>query len=188
MKRYKIVDKKAPRFRRSKYRYNVINKDLHQRFVEETNIDIEWELFKEINKYINLEIRDTAIKSRNGVILPKQMGNIWLGLFKMKERPLNEPYIRNTGNHATYFSFETSGLQGKICWDFNNVKYKVRNYTYWGFVGHRDFKTMASHNFLENPELYTKINSIVKREEIFKKTKLENEFNNKRDNISDKEY
>jgi len=188
MKRYKIVDKKAPRFRRSKYRYNIINRDLHERFVKESGIDIEWELFKQINEYINIEIRDTILNSRDGVILPKQMGNIWLGLFKMKERPLNEPYMRNTGNHATYFSFETSGLQGKICWDFDNVKYKVKNYPYWGFIAHRDFKTKASHNFLENPELYSRINAITKREEILKQIKLENEFNTERDNISSKEY
>lgn len=188
MKRYKIVDKKAPRYRRSKYRYNIINKDLHKRFVEETSIDIDWEFFKVINEYINTEIRDVTLNSRDGVILPKQMGNIWLGLFKMKERPLNEPYIRNTGNHATYFSFETSGLQGKICWDFDKVKYKVKNYPYWGFMAHRDFKTKASHNFLENPELYSRINAIIKKEEKLKQIKLENELNTKRDNISGKKY
>jgi len=188
MKRYKIVDKKAPRFRRAKYRYNLLNRDLHEKFVEETGLDVDWKFFKKVNEYINLEIRDVALSSRSGVILPKQMGNVWLGLFKMKERPLNEPYIRNTGNHATYFSFETSGMQGKICWDFDKVKYRVKNYPFWGFIAHRDFKTKASKNFLENPELYSRINGIVKNQEYEKKLKLENESNTTGGNISNKEY
>ncbi len=187
MKRYKIVDRKAPRFRRAKYRYNLINRHLHERFLKETNIDIEWDLFKSINEYINIEIRDVALNTREGIILPKQMGNIWLGLFKMKERALNEQYARNTGNHSTYFSFETSGMQGKICWDFDKVKYKVKNHPFWGFIAHRDFKTKASSNFLQNAEIYTRIPGIIKTEEYIKKLKLENESNVTRGNFSNKD-
>lgn len=171
MQRYKIVDKKAPRFRRSKFRYNLVNKDLWKRFIDETGIDVSWDEFRDINASIGLEITNMAIEERDGVILPEQMGNIWLGLFKMATRPLNEQHMRTTGEHATFFSFETFGLQGKICWDFDNCRYKVKNYPYWGFVGHRDFKTKASHNFKENPELYKRI-------------KIEDESNTKRSNIS----
>lgn len=184
MKMYKIVDKKAPRFRRSKYRYNIINKELHRKFVEQFDTDIDWATFKAIAEKINLEIREVALNNREGVILPEQMGNIWLGLFKSKERMINQPHMRTTGEHATYFSFETSGLQGKICWDFHNVKYKVKNYPYWGFVGHRNFKEKASDNFLEAPELYSRIPGIEKKEEYLKQIKLENESNPERSNIS----
>lgn len=186
MKRYKIVDRKAPRFRRAKYRYNLVNQDLWREFIKSTGISISWDDFRKINECINLEIKQEAIDSREGVLLPEQMGNVWLGLFKLKERPLNEQYARNTGQHATYFSFETSGLQGKIVWDFDRVRYKVKNNEFWAFIGHRDFKTEASHKFKENPELYSRIVPIITLGEFYKSLKLENEFNNKRGSISDK--
>lgn len=184
MKRYKIVDRKAPRYRRSKYRYNLINKDLWNKFKEETKTNISWNEYKKINEYINLEIKAEAIRSREGVLLPEQMGNLWLGLFKLKERPINENLARNTGVHSTYFSFETSGLQGKILWDFDRVRYKVKNYPYWGFIAHRDFKTEASHSFKEVPELYSRIIPIITMEEFYKRLKLENEPNTQGSNIS----
>ncbi len=182
MQKYKIIDRKAPRFRRAKFRYNLVNKELHKRFVEEIGIEVSWADFRKINQYINEEIASVSLLERQGCLLPEQMGNIWLGLFKMKERPLNKSYAGSTGEHATYFSFETFGMQGKICWDFKNCRYSVPNYRYWAFIAHRDLKQKASRAFKENPELYARIN--IKAIEYAKIKKLEDESNTQRSDIS----
>ena len=181
MKLYKIVDRKAPRYRRAKHRYNLINKDLWAKFVTETGIKLSWEQFKEISQEINTEARNLALENREGVMLPEQMGHLWMGLFPAKERILNEPYARNTGNHATHFSFETFGMQGKIVWEFTRkVRYKVKNHQFWGFIAHRDFKTKASNNFKDNPELYRRINLMIRNTEYYKTLKLNDKLNAER--------
>lgn len=180
-----MVDRTAPRFRASKYRYNLINNELYEKFREtHPNIVISWKDFKKINETINETYVEEILANREGAVLPEQMGRVWLGLFPAKERILNEPYVRETGEHATFFSFHSNGMQGKIVWDFSLVKYKVENRHFYGFSAHRSFKTAASKCFISNPELYSRIFSIVAASEAHKNLKNNRDERNRLNNTS----
>lgn len=174
MKYYKKVDKKMPRFRYSKYRYNLVNKDLYDKFIQETGIKVSWTRFKELIGIISDEIAQGVISERDGILLPKSMGKIWMGLF-----PLNKKSVAYLKAHATtdlYHNFFKTE-DGKVVWDFYNVKYKVDNRQYYAFKPYRDFKTLAHLAFLDNPDRYKRRdkNAIIKERRKNHKA-IENEY------------
>lgn len=174
---YKEPDRLGPRFRATGYRYNLINKELYQRFMmQDPNVNIDYDVFHYIGEQISLEIIEQVRANREGVILPKGMGRIWLGLFPPKRRTLSE-----TG--LIEHNFHSGNMKGKICWDYDFVKYKIENYEYYGFLAHRDFKKVASNAFKNNAELYIRINNLIRAYESRKKRKLEeNEQHNRLNN------
>jgi len=157
VKTYRICDRKEPRFRVSKFRYSNLNRELFDRFKEANpSIKIDYLFFKDIIFSINEEIINHVIENKEGVFLPSGMGRIYLGLFPPKERYKKAETIRNQGIHATHFNFDSDGLVGKIIWVSNDSKYKTKNLRFYGFVGHRNFKTKASQGFKNTPEKYLK--------------------------------
>lgn len=172
---YKQCDRKAPRFRKTKWRYDIINKDLYNRFLKlNEGFHIEYDDFHLINEMINIEIRKYAVENREGIILPKGLGRIWLGLFPAKRNRLLETGVID-------YNFNTGGFKGKICWDFDFVKYRIENGEYYGFNAHRDFKQQVSKRFNANPSLYMRIDSTIKKGQGYKKRKLEE---NERDRLN----
>lgn len=186
MKVYKIIDPTEPRFRISKYRHIVINRTLWERYNEESEQKIDYETFKKIGEEISKEIVNIAISERDGVVLPERMGRIWLGLFKTKNPFSDKEVLRNHGLDVKRFSFETNGFQGKIVWDFNNIRYKFRDHEFYSFEAHRSFKTISSHNFKNNPELF--VRKDLSKSEKGKRQKLEqDELNRRGSNKSDQD-
>lgn len=170
---YKMgLDKKAPRFRMSKYRHNVVNEEMFDRFLKETGKKVSYKQFKEIVRTISETIIDNVLIERNGVALPEQMGKNWLGLFKhIRKDPDREDVIQ-----SYYPCLETGGLLGKIVWDFRGLKYKVKNREMYMFLPHRNFKTKASKSFISNSERYVRIVGISRELEKMKiKEQIKNE-------------
>lgn len=154
MKYYKKTDKTRPRFRISKYRYNLINKDLHKSFVEKTGIKMTWKEFKDIAGAISDEYVKIAIEERDGVALAKGMGNVYLALYPFSREAVE--YLRTKATEDMYHHFFKE-FDGKVTWDFRCLKYRVKNRMYWSFKPHRNFKTAAHHAFLEQPERYKRV-------------------------------
>lgn len=172
MKSYKIPDRKAPRFRRTRFRYNLVNQDLFDQFKKENpKIDMDWKQFKIINQTIAESIIDITETEREGVNLPEQIGRVNLGLYPSKRNQEEQEYRRKVGGYRVFHGFDTFGLQGKIVWSFNMTKYRVKNHRFFTFVGHRTFKQRASLAFRTNPELYVAISKVDKRTESIKKYK-----------------
>lgn len=172
---FKEQDLNAPRFRLAKYRYNLITKELYDKFRwDHPMTKISWAEFRKINETINDTYFREILTNREGAILPGQMGRIWLGLFKPKIKPRAKYINRETGIRPIFFSFETGGLLGKIIWDFKLTRYKVKNHEFYGFAAHRDLKRMTSECFKNNPEFYSRRYGIIRREERLKNINKEN--------------
>lgn len=179
MRTYRISDRKEPRFRVSKFRYTVLNRELYDKFKQQNpNIKIDYITFKEIVITINQEIVNFVIDNKEGVFLPANMGRIHLGLYPPKERPSNAEVIQNEGIQATHFNFDSNGFVGKIIWLSGDTQYKTENTKFYGFIGHRDFKTRASQGFRNNPELYIRPATMIKAHEHYKR------INNERNKIN----
>lgn len=181
MREYNKVDRKAPRFRLSKYRYIALNRELFENFkIKYPEIQLDYLKFKELIISINEEFVNIAMEERDGVILPCGMGKISLELFPPKVRPDNESIIGNQGIPATHFNFQSGGFVGKILWTFNDILYRTSNVKYYGFIGHRTFKNKASNAFRNEPEKYCRIATIIRAHEYYKRKKNErNEVNSK---------
>jgi len=164
-KRTKDPDLFAPRFRPK--RHNLISRETYKKFLSQNpKLSMEYGDFKFIVGEINLEIRNQAINNREGIILPKGLGRIWLGLF-----PPNRKHLIETGNLE--FNFHSGNMKGKIGWDYDHVKYKIENNDFYGFLACRDFKGQVSRAFIEHSERFMRIDYIVRMHEGYKTKKLE---------------
>lgn len=183
---YKIADKKAPRFRIAKYRHSFINKDLYEKFIEDNpNYYISYADFKLVIETINLEIVNHVINNREGVFLPKNIGRIWLGLWK-DNKELKKQKRRLSESGLLMYNDSIEILTGKICWDYKMNFTKPENHEFYAFRAHRDFKKAASKAFKETPELYARSEYSSRKHEYYKSKKLEeNERNQLNDQVSD---
>ena len=157
----KEPDRRAPRFRGSKYRYTSINRDLFSRFCEAyPKLQMDYLVFKDILCSINEEYVDEVVNNKDGVYLPKGLGRLCMVMFKPKKINKHETYILD--------GLVTNGLSGKIVWEFRDVKYRPENIKYYAFVAHRTFKNKASHSFRTRPEFYPREETMIKKEEFYK--------------------
>lgn len=177
---YKICDKKAPRFRGSKYRHNIIDENLWREYKNLYKSDISFSDYKKVINAISSKIIQFTIEERDGVMLPEHMGKNKLILYTPLKPVVNVDAARNYGIGATYMNFNTDGLQGKILWTFKDVRYASPNKKFFGFKAHRNFAKAASNAFKNNSERYT----IIDLEGYFRarqiKNELRNELNDKR--------
>lgn len=169
-------DINAPRFRTTSWRYNLINRDLHKRFLKENpTIHIDYSDFKFINQQINEQIIEEVLYNREGVLLPKGLGRIWIGLF----------YPPKRNPHTTVSVYYD--MRGKISWDFQYVIYRINNREFYSFSPHRTFKRTASKELLNNQERYGRINAMIALPEIYKRRKSElDEYNRINNKVCDK--
>lgn len=176
--KYKLTDRTAPRFRQC--RFNLVSPKLYNKFLKENpNFYIDYKDFKFIISEINKEIINQVIENREGILLPKGLGRLWLGFFIPKRKVFSETGLLK-------YDFETGDLQGKILWDYKFTRYKIKSREFYGFHAHRDFKTLVSKAFKSTPERYSKIMSLTKNYEYLKRKKLEiNEYNRSYDPSSD---
>ena len=177
---YKIADKKAPRFRFAKWRYNFINTDLHKAFLKEnSNYDISYSDFKLVAETINLEIINQSINNRDGILIPRNLGRIWLGLYNKGRKVFIESgLLRIDENLQT--------LIGKIKWDHDFCHIKPDNHEFYSFHAHRDFKGLASKAFIENPGIYHRSPTERRVEHIKERNLEENERNQSNNKICNK--
>lgn len=180
---YKVVDKTAPRFTRTKFQTKLVIKELHEEFVKSTGSHIDYQTFRLLYETNMDVIRDFITKERNGVALPVQMGNIHLAFFKRKRKIYDYMTGMATGEAPVEHAFHSDNLPGKIFWDFKTIKYKPRDFRLFGFKGCRELTQAASKAFINTPELFRKY--IYKKGEHIKRRRLNlNERNNKRSDQS----
>jgi hypothetical protein len=182
MKNYKICDKKAPRFRISKYRNNLVSEELWRDFKKKYDSQITYKSYKEIFKKISEKIIEATVDNRDGVMLDQHLGKTRLILFKPQDKILNVDAARNLGIGVNYMMFNTDGLQGKIEWSLKDVKYKLRNSRLFGFKPHRNFSKAASKAFTNQPDNYVIIDILggQRRNQIKKLLKDELQLNSER--------
>jgi hypothetical protein len=167
MHKYKIVDVKAPRFRKTKYETRLVVTQLHKEFTEQTGIQIDMRTFRKMYNENMSVIREFVVAERNGIVLPEQMGNIHLAFFKRKRPMYNFVEGMRTGMGPVEHFWESDNLQGKICWDYKDLKYKPKHYYLYGFTGCRELKKMATNAFTNTPQIFkTCIYTNVERRKI----------------------
>jgi hypothetical protein len=172
VRRYKQADKKAPRFRLSKYRYTPLNRELFEKFKEaHSNIKMDYLTFKDVILNINQEYVNFALKERDGIFLPSGLGRLYLCMFPPIKQHIEKEKIKDAGYQR--FNFDSSGFVGKISWKHADARYKVDNIRFYAFVAHRDFKKRASIGFRDNPEKYVVEVSMLRVYEKYKLKEIE---------------
>lgn len=179
----KLRDRTAPRFRKTKYRYKALNKNLFDSYLELFPEGIkEFSTFKNVIEDFNSLVADRVVSNRDGVKLPALMGIMALCSFKPKNKvPLHWKYIDQTGKKIKEMNIATNGLACKIVYSLYTSKYQYQHSHIWRFEGCRQFKNKASSGFRENYNIYKRMDNKSKVSKMFKDDYIGINFFIKRD-------
>jgi hypothetical protein len=185
---YKKPDVKAPRYRPSSL--NILNMELYNRFLEKypEYKDRDYEEFKEIISTFNEALWNTALENRDGVELPENLGNVFIGTcWKKKGKNVDFHKSAQYGKLVTNHNHETDGRLAKIFYTNYNNKYRFVNRVMWMFKGGRDFKRAIGKHYPENWKMYIQIDPNLRINKLYKK-KLNREHSQAKQNEMMKFY
>jgi hypothetical protein len=183
LKPAKINDVKAPRFRVSKYRHSVLNRDLFDEYKEKfKDSKIDWKAFKGVVEGFNDLYTQEIVTNRDGAKLPGFMGIMALCSFKPKRRvPMNWLSTINTTKQIKDFNLDTNELVCKIVYTNYKSKYKIRWAHIWRFEACRIFKRRASAAFRQDPLKFKRMDNKSIVSKIFKDAYIRTHFKRTRD-------
>jgi len=125
---------------------------------------------KNIVLSFNLLVYKTVIEHRDGVDLPENLGNIFIGscLPKIKK---NVDFKKSTdcAQVIGHRNFESDNFLAKIFYTNHETKHRFKNNELWGFKGCRNFTRMVGKVYPENWKRYIQIDHSLKISKLFRK-------------------
>lgn len=166
----KKPDLKAPRFKPS--RYNVLNEEMIRRFKKKFPQYSKLSQ-REIRKIIvtyNQKIWRTVIDTREGVELPENLGNIFIGTCPPpKKYNANYDVVIKNNITSTHRNFESDNYLAKIFYTNYDNKYKFKNRRIWQFDAIREFSRTVSKEYPEKWKLYIQVDNFKNIADVFSK-------------------
>lgn len=146
---------KAPRFGKRGFTYQVVRRELWEKWKEDTGNQLSFKEFKEVWLLIAGEIRDRVIDNSQGVRLPFSNGDISLKYVEMREKPIDGSSSQAAGKIVRHLDWHSNKRPGKICWVIKHAMARNRWVQLYGFNACRKLETLAAtEGFRANPGLY----------------------------------
>jgi len=158
MKKMRIPDLKAPRFKQSYT--SIVNKDtiaeFNRRYPEYGNLT--YSEFKNIISTYNGLLVKGIIDNRNGVELPDGLGYIFLGTCpKAKKQNIDYRSSIENGFVTEHKNWDSDNKLLKIFYSNYEAKYPFKHKDVWTFTAVRQFKREASKAYKENWAKYIEV-------------------------------
>jgi len=171
-KQYKKPDLNAPRYRPKKL--NLTNVDFYNKFIEDNpkHALLTLEQFKNIIKTFNGYIWNTAVKERDGIELPEQLGFIFIGSCPRKKSNVDFKKSEHYGVVLQNQNWESDQYIAKIFYTNYETKYRFKNHELWGFKGLRDFTRTVGATYPKEWKKYLVVDNLTKVSRIFRKEKF----------------
>lgn len=132
--------------------------------------DISLEQVKEIVKVYNGKIWQTVLDSRDGIELPEQLGNLFIGsTFKKKSDNINYKKSIELGYKVQNQNLISDQYLAKIFYTNFESKYRFRFHELWSFTGVRDFKRTIAKVYPIDWKKYIVIDQDQKVSKLFRK-------------------
>ena len=163
MREFKKPDLKAPRYRPEAY--SIMNKQFFESFKKRypKYKDLDNKEIRKIIKYFNKVLYQTIIDTRDGVLLPEQIGWIFIGTCQSPKKE-NVDFAKSNkyGVAVSNKNWETDGKLAKIFFTSYALKHKMRNREFWSFVACREFKRTVAKTYPENWNMYIAVDPTKK--------------------------
>lgn len=182
MKTYKRPDLNAPRYRSKKL--NFTNLDFLDKFVKENPKydSLTMDKFKEVISVFNGRLWETVVDERDGIELPEQLGNLFIGSCPRKKRHNTNYKLSNElGSLVQCQNWESDNYVAKILYTNYETKYRFKNNEMWSFTGIRDFKRTVAKTYPENWKKYILLDNMIKVSRVFRKQKVQEYIKNETD-------
>lgn len=155
-------DLKASRFNSRKYRENIVTEELWKEWKEKTGRTESFKEFRDVWHKIATNIVDNIVEERDGIRLPKGIGDMYLGFLPgSKKQFIDYQESLKYGKHIWHENWDTNQKAGKIIYGTRHRKYLHKLAGWWAFTACRNFKKRAVQAFKDNPTRYK--NSIERR-------------------------
>lgn len=168
MKDSKKPNLKAPRFFIK--RYNTLSNDRVSSIKEKTGSTLSELKIKSILESFNELIAETVIDKRDGVDLPENIGNIFIGTCLPKIRKNVD--FKVSMEHLKVIehrNWESDKYLAKIFYTNSEIKYKFKNHELWGFKAARLFSRELARTYPINWKKYIQVDHTLKVAKLFRK-------------------
>jgi hypothetical protein len=144
---FNIPDRKAKRLKKKSCRIAIQKCVLQFRKDYPEYKHITEAEYRNIIKGVNISIKDNVLTTRDGVELPEELGYLVLTAYKSKKRLLDKGSSEKYGTKIYHTNLAADGLNVKVTYSNDRMKYKLVNRELWGFIPARTFKLDVSKVF-----------------------------------------
>jgi hypothetical protein len=173
METFQSPDIKAPRFRLTSKSY--LNRETFDAFFKKhpEYSSYNMEDVKKIINTFNEMIYKGIIEERDGIELPENLGNVFIGSCKAPKKQNTDFYKSKVyGTRVINRNLASDGYLAKIFYTNYQNRYKFRNAGLWKLKGCRDFTRLVSSTYKEDWPKYIVIEEYVKISSMLKKHKI----------------
>lgn len=150
-------------------RHNPLNKELYNKFIDRTGINVDFDTFKNIIQHTNGIIRDAISEEEAGMRLPERLGTVIVTKYKSKKTPWNWVETLRLKKMIPHVNLHSMGYICHIKWFKMGVTFS-NNFIY-KFVPYRSLKRKVAKNFKEGKQYFKWENS-----DLWSSTKMERRF------------
>ena len=123
---------------------------------------------RKIIKRFNQILYQTVIDTRDGVLLPEQVGWLFIGTCQTsKKENIDFAKSNKYGVAVTNKNWETDGKLAKIFFSNYAPKHKMKNREFWGFTACREFKRAVAKAYKENWNIYLQVLPTAKIDKLY---------------------
>jgi len=170
----KTPNLKAPRFRRTVE--DSASPENLQGIKDNINTTKNYPLkdIRIIIKTFNEAIWDNVINHRDGVTLPEQLGDIFVGTCPPKKMTKNVDFksTQKYNEVVQHRNFESDRYLAKIFYSIYNTKRRYKNGDVWGFKAVRNFSRSVSKSYPKMWKIYHQIEPGKKIADIYRSFKV----------------
>lgn len=169
MKKKLILDPTAPRFRSDST--TIATAPFFSKFFKENpqfkpfKKQFTLAQLKEMIKFVNVDLRTAAIETRDGVLLPKSLGWIYLGTILTPKKVVNHKLSNELERDINFTNNHSDGKMLKIIHTAGHRSFKFENKDLWKFTAGADFRDHASKEFSKRYMVYCPVVSNRDREQ-----------------------
>lgn len=126
----------------------------------------EYKKFQEETYHVFKTITDMVIENRDGVMLPENLGHIFIGSCETKSNDYN--LINKLNKNVKYQNYDTSHNTAKIFFSTYNCKYRIKDAELWALNAASSFSKKVSENYVKNWKKYIKVSKNKKIAYLYK--------------------
>ena len=168
IKKYNKPDLHKPRYRRDAL--GMLNQVFYDKYRKKyPNTILTDKQIKQIINLFNSKCSNEIVSTRDGLDLPKQLGYLFIGACKIKEKPVDVPKSLELEQEVHAQNWETNQWICKVCYTNYASKYRFRNAACWGFEPSKELSNAASKAFKANHKLYVITDNFRKFNRLFKR-------------------
>jgi len=143
----------AKRFSITKYKHNIVSKELYNEWKIKNNRTETFSEFKNYWKLIAEEMIKGITTERDGIRI-SSIADFYIGFVLSKKKPVDYQKSKEFGKRIYHENWHSDGKIAKLIFGTKNRRYTIRRPELWGFIACRNLKDAITEAVNKNSELF----------------------------------